>query len=92
MATCPRLGDTVGTALEDFLCFKSNELIHESPKDEEQVHSLLLFSLQPNCVPWYKIECIPICSLTHYFKSALQALFKQRTAVKDLASFPASLS
>ena len=38
MATCPRLVDRVGSALEGFLCFKSKELIHVSPKDEEQVH------------------------------------------------------
>ena len=38
MATCPRLVDRVGSALEGFSCFKSDEPIHVSPKDEEQVH------------------------------------------------------
>lgn len=49
------------------------------------------FSSQPNCVLGNKVKYVPICSLTHHLKAAVEVLLKHRSAVKDLASFPASL-
>lgn len=55
------------TTLDGFSFLSSPASFHSSPQDR-QVHSPLPLNLQPNCVLWYKVKCIPICSLTHHCK------------------------